>query len=209
MMETTVLLKPHAEWRHKEQWYSAWSPEWLSNAVFRRVWPDRISRDELIDEFDRVVKIPGVTNAWTMPIRARIDMLTTGVRTPIGIKIFGPDLNEIEKIGGHLEMIMKDVPGTRSVFAERVAGGYFVDFDLKRDQLARYGISVADAQNIVMSAIGGENVTTTIEGRARYPVNVRYPRELRDNMERLSQVLVPDGRTAPRSRSARSPTSAK
>ncbi len=112
-----------------------------------------------------------------MPIRARIDMLTTGVRTPIGIKIFGPDLNEIEKIGSHLEMIMKEVPGTRSVFAERVAGGYFVDFDLKRDQLARYGISVADAQNIVMSAIGGENVTTTIEGRARYPVNVRYPRE--------------------------------
>ncbi len=191
MMETTVLLKPHVEWRHQDQWYSSWSPEWLSNAVFRRVWPDRISREELIDEFDRVVKIPGVTNAWTMPIRARIDMLTTGVRTPVGIKIFGADLNEIEKIGGHLEMIMKDVPGTRSVFAERVAGGYFVDFDLKRDQLARYGISVADAQNIVMSAIGGENVTTTIEGRARYPVNVRYPRELRDNMERLSQVLVP------------------
>ena len=110
-----------------------------------------------------------------MPIRARIDMLTTGVRTPIGIKIFGADLNEIEKIGAHLEMIMKDIPGTRSVYAERVAGGYFVDFDLKRDQLARYGLSVADAQNVIMSAIGGENVTTTIEGRARYPVNVRYP----------------------------------
>ncbi|RPJ56717.1 MAG: efflux RND transporter permease subunit [Acidobacteria bacterium] len=191
MMETTVLLKPNSEWRHKERWYSSRSPEWLSNAVFRRVWPDRISREDLIDELDRVVKIPGVTNAWTMPIRARIDMLTTGVRTPIGIKIFGADLNEIEKIGGHLEMIMKEVPETRSVFAERVAGGYFVDFDLKRDQLARYGISVAEAQNIVMSAIGGENVTTTIEGRARYPVNVRYPRELRDNMESLSQVLVP------------------
>jgi len=191
MMETTVLLKPRSEWRHQDRWYSAWSPEWLSNAVFRRVWPDRISREELVDEFDRVVRIPGVTNAWTMPIRARIDMLTTGVRTPVGIKIFGSDLNEIEKIGGHLEMIMRDIPGTRSVFAERVAGGYFVDFDLKRDQLARYGISVADAQNIVMSAIGGENVTTTIEGRARFPVNVRYPRELRDNIERLSQVLVP------------------
>ncbi len=191
MMETTVLLKPHGEWRHKDRWYSSWSPEWLNNAVFRRAWPDRISRDELINEFDRVVNIPGVTNAWTMPIRARIDMLTTGVRTPVGIKVFGPDLNQIEEIGSHLEMIMKEVPGTRSVFAERVAGGYFVDFDLKRDQLARYGISVADAQNIIMSAIGGENVTTTIEGRARYPVNVRYPREVRDNMERLSQVLVP------------------
>jgi len=191
MMETTVLLKPYGEWRHKDRWYSSWSPEWLNNAVFRRAWPDRISRDELINEFDRVVNIPGVTNAWTMPIRARIDMLTTGVRTPVGIKVFGPDLNQIEEIGSHLEMIMKEVPGTRSVFAERVAGGYFVDFDLKRDQLARYGISVADAQNIIMSAIGGENVTTTIEGRARYPVNVRYPREVRDNMERLSQVLVP------------------
>ncbi len=190
MMETTILLKPSSEWRHKDQWYSSWSPEWLKNLVFRRIWPDRISWDELISELDTKVQIPGVTNAWTMPIRARIDMLTTGVRTPIGIKIFGPDLAEIEKIGSHLEMIMKDVPGTRSVYAERVAGGYFVDFNLKRDQLARYGLSVSDAQNVVMSAIGGDNVTTTIEGRARYPVNVRYPRELRDNIEELKQVLV-------------------
>jgi len=190
MMETTILLKPKSEWRHKNQWYSKWSPEWLKNLLFRRIWPDQISWDELISELDTTVQIPGVTNAWTMPIRARIDMLTTGVRTPVGIKIFGPDLVEIEKIGGHLEMIMKDIPGTRSVYAERVAGGYFVDFNLKRDQLARYGLSVADAQNVVMFAIGGNNITTTIEGRARYPVNVRYPRELRDNMERLKQVLV-------------------
>lgn len=190
MMETTVLLKPRSEWRYKEQWYSKWSPEWLSNLIFRRIWPDRISWDDLIAELDTTVQIPGVTNAWTMPIRARIDMLTTGVRTPIGIKIFGPDLTEIEKIGAQLESIMRDIPGTRSVYAERVAGGFFVDFDLKRSELARYGLSVADAQNVVMSAIGGENVTTTIEGRARYPVNVRYPRELRDNIERLSQVLV-------------------
>ncbi len=190
MMETTVLLKPKSEWRHKEQWYSSWSPEWLSNLVFRRIWPDRISWEDLIAEMDEKVRIPGVTNAWTMPIRGRIDMLTTGVRTPIGIKIFGPELKEIEKIGGHLEMIMKEIPGTRSIYAERVAGGYFIDFNLKRDQLARYGLSVADAQNVIMSAIGGENVTTTIEGRARYPVNVRYPRESRDSIERLSQVLV-------------------
>jgi Cu(I)/Ag(I) efflux system membrane protein CusA/SilA len=190
MMETTVLLKPRAGWRHKEQWYSGWSPEWLSNLVLRRIWPDRISWDDLIAEMDTRIQIPGVTNAWTMPIRARIDMLTTGVRTPVGIKVFGPDLTKIEIIGGHLECIMRDVPGTRSVFAERAAGGYFVDFNLRRDQLARYGLSVADAQNVIMSAIGGENVTTTIEGRARYPVNVRYPRELRDNIERLSQVLV-------------------
>jgi copper/silver efflux system protein len=190
MMETTILLKPKSEWRHKAQWYSSWSPEWLNNLIFRRIWPDRISWEELIDEMNAKVQIPGVTNAWTMPIRARIDMLTTGVRTPIGIKVFGPDLSEIEKIGAHLEAILKNIPGTRSAYAERVAGGYFVDFDLKRDQLARYGLSVAAAQNVITSAIGGENVTTTIEGRARYPVNVRYPRELRDNLERLSQVLV-------------------
>ena len=191
MMETTVLLKPKSEWRHKDQWYSKWSPDWLSNLVFRRIWPDRISWDDLISEMDTKLRIPGVTNAWTMPIRARIDMLTTGVRTPIGVKIFGANLAEIEKIGANLEALMKDIPGTRSVFAERVAGGYFLDFDLKRDQLARYGLSVAEAQNVIMSAIGGENVTTTIEGRARYPVNVRYPRELRDNMARLGEVLVP------------------
>jgi len=199
MMETTILLKPQSEWRSKDQWYSSWAPEWIKNLILRRVWPDRISWEELIDELDTTVRIPGVTNAWTMPIRARIDMLTTGVRTPIGIKIFGQDLNEIEKIGAHLESIMKDIPGTRSVYAERVAGGFFVDFDLKRGELARYGLSVADAQNVIMSAIGGENVTTTIEGRARYPVNVRYPRELRDNLENLSQVLVstPSGSQIP------------
>jgi copper/silver efflux system protein len=190
MMETTVLLKPQSQWRYKEQWYSSWSPEWLNNLIFRRIWPDHISWDELISEMDSKLKIPGVTNAWTMPIRTRIDMLTTGIRTPVGIKIFGPDLMEIEKIGAQLESIMSDIPGTRSVYAERVAGGYFVDFDIKRDQLARYGLSVADAQNVITSAIGGENVTATIEGRARYPISVRYPRELRDNMERLSQVLV-------------------
>jgi Cu(I)/Ag(I) efflux system membrane protein CusA/SilA len=190
MMETTVVLKPQSEWRHKEQWYSAWAPEWLQD-LLRRIWPDRISWEDLIAEMDQKVRIPGVTNAWTMPIKARIDMLTTGVRTPVGIKIFGADLMEIQRIGSHLETILRRLPETRSVFAERVAGGYFVDFDLKRDQLARYGLSVADAQNVVMSAIGGENVTTTIEGRARYPVNIRYPRELRDNLARLSQVLVP------------------
>jgi copper/silver efflux system protein len=191
MMETTVVLKPASDWRYKKQWYTRWSPEWLKNLFFRRIWPERISLQDLVAELDEKVKIPGVTNAWTMPIKNRIDMLTTGVRTPVGIKIFGADLREIEKIGGQLEALIKELPETRSVFAERVAGGYFIDFDLKRDQLARYGLTVADAQNVVMSAIGGENVTTTIEGRARYPVNIRYPRELRDNIERLSQVLVP------------------
>jgi Cu(I)/Ag(I) efflux system membrane protein CusA/SilA len=191
MMETTVMLKPPSEWRYKKQWYSAWAPDWLKKYVLSRVAPEHISWDELIAELDQNVRIPGVTNAWTMPIKARIDMLSTGVRTPIGIKVLGPDLREIEKIGARLETLLRNVPGTRSVFAERVAGGYFLDFDLKRDQLARYGLTVADAQNIVMSAIGGENVTTTLEGRARYPVNIRYPRELRDNVERLREILVP------------------
>ncbi len=191
MMETTVMLKPPSEWRFKKQWYSDWAPDWLKKHVLSRVAPEHISWDELIAELDQNVRIPGVTNAWTMPIKARIDMLSTGVRTPIGIKVLGSDLREIEKIGARLETLLRNVPGTRSVFAERVAGGYFLDFDLKRDQLARYGLTVADAQNIVMSAIGGENITTTVEGRARYPVNIRYPRELRDNIERLRQVLVP------------------
>jgi copper/silver efflux system protein len=191
MIETTIVLKPQSEWRPKEQWYSKRTPAWLQNLLLRRIWPDHISWEDLIAEMDQKVRIPGVTNSWTMPIKARIDMLTTGVRTPIGIKVFGADLAEIQKIGAHLETLLGQLPETRSVFAERVAGGYFVDFDLKRDQLARYGLSVADAQNVVMSAIGGENVTTTIEGRARYPVNVRYARELRDNLERLGQVLVP------------------
>jgi Cu(I)/Ag(I) efflux system membrane protein CusA/SilA len=191
MMETTVMLKPPSEWRFKKQWYSNWAPDWLKKHVLSRVAPEHISWDELIAELDQNVRLPGVTNAWTMPIRNRIDMLSTGIRTPIGIKVLGPDLREIEKIGVRIETLLRNVPGTRSVFAERVAGGYFLDFDLRRDQLARYGLTVADAQNIVMSAIGGENITTTVEGRARYPVNIRYPRELRDNVDRLPEVLVP------------------
>ncbi|MBI2104657.1 MAG: efflux RND transporter permease subunit [Candidatus Omnitrophica bacterium] len=167
MMETVVLLKPEREWRKG------------------------LTYEALIEEMDQALRIPGTTNAWTMPIKNRIDMLTTGVRTPIGIKIFGADLKKIEEIGTHIEMILKDVRGTRSIYAERVAGGYFVDFELKRDELARYGLSVAEVQMVIMSAIGGENITTTIEGRERYPVNVRYSRELRDDIDKLKRVLIP------------------
>jgi Cu(I)/Ag(I) efflux system membrane protein CusA/SilA len=190
MMETTVILKPESEWRKKERWYSSWSPEWLAG-VFRHVWGDRISHDELVDEMDRSLKIPGTTNAWTMPIKARIDMLSTGIRTPIGIKVFGADLKEIERIGAEVEAAIKTVPGTRSAFAERVAGGYFIDFDLNRDALARYGLTVDDANAVIMTAIGGETVTTVIKGRERYSVNVRYSRELREDLDRLARVLVP------------------
>ena len=192
MMETTVVLKDPSKWSAKERWYSSWAPDFLK-PVFRPIWPDRISWDELVAKMDNVVRFPGVTNAWTMPIKARIDMLTTGVRTPVGIKVYGSDLTEIQRIGEHLEQVMKDIPGTRSVFAERVTGGYFVDIVPKRDQLARYGLTIEKLQDVIMSAIGGENITTTIEGRERYSVNLRYPRELREDLGRIGRVLVPTG----------------
>jgi Cu(I)/Ag(I) efflux system membrane protein CusA/SilA len=136
------------------------------------------------------MRFPGVSNAWTMPIKARIDMLSTGIRTPVGIKIYGADLGEIQKIGTQVERLLTGVKGTRSAFAERTAGGYFLDFTLKREQLARYGLSVKDAEMAVLSAIGGEGVTTTVEGRERYSVNVRYAREFRDDLNKLGRVLV-------------------
>ncbi|MDP2861624.1 MAG: CusA/CzcA family heavy metal efflux RND transporter [Desulfobacterales bacterium] len=198
MMETTVILKPENEWRPKKRWYSSWAPGFLK-AMLRPAWPDTISWEDLVHEMDFALRIPGVTNAWTMPIKARIDMLSTGVRTPVGIKISGSNLKEIEKIGASLENIVRDIPGTRSVYAERVAGGYFVDFKPRRDQLARYGLTIGKLQSVIMSAIGGENITTTIEGRERYPVNLRYPRELRDDMDKLGRVLVstPMGSSVP------------
>jgi len=189
MMETVVVLKPENEWRGRERWYSSWAPGWLLSFL-QPLWPDHISMDELIDEMDRALRIPGTTNAWTMPIKARIDMLSTGVRTPVGIKIFGEDLVEIERIGTQLERILSEITGTRSVYAERVAGGYYVDFEPRRGQLARHGLTIDALQRVIGSAIGGENVTTTIEGRERYPVNVRYPRELRDDIDDLRRVLV-------------------
>ncbi len=190
MMETTVVLKPQDRWSPKERWYSGWMPDFLK-PFLRPIWPDRISWDDLVERMDAAVRFPGVTNAWTMPIKARIDMLTTGVRTPIGIKVYGSDLAEIQRIGERLEQVLKPIRGTRSVFAERVTGGYFVDFEPRRDQLARYGLTIEKLQDVIMSAIGGENVSTTIEGRERYPVNVRYPRELREDLDRLGRVLVP------------------
>jgi Cu(I)/Ag(I) efflux system membrane protein CusA/SilA len=189
MMETTIMLKPRSEWRRVPRFYSDW-PESVQ-APLRHIWDDRISREDIVAELDQKLRFPGVTNAWTMPIKARIDMLTTGVRTPVGIKIYGADLEVIEKIGTEMEAVLKDVRGTRSIYAERTAGGYFLDFVLKRDELARYGLSIQEAQMVIQSAIGGEAVTTTIEGRERYTVNVRYAREMRDNLDRLQRVLVP------------------
>ncbi|MBI3313695.1 MAG: efflux RND transporter permease subunit [Candidatus Omnitrophica bacterium] len=189
MMETVVLLKPESEWPKIRRWYF-FLPELLQQPL-RRFWPDHLSHEELINKMDGALQIPGTTNAWTMPIKNRIDMLSTGVRTPIGIKVLGSDIKKIEEIGTHLEMILKNVPGTRSIYAERVAGGYFLDFDLKREEIARYGLSIQDVQAVILSAIGGENITTTVEGRERYPINVRYSREFRDDIEKLKRVFVP------------------
>jgi Cu(I)/Ag(I) efflux system membrane protein CusA/SilA len=190
MMETTVILKPESQWRPKHRWYSSWMPHFLMPLV-RPLWPDTMSWDELANDLDQRLQLPGQTNAWTMPIRNRIDMLTTGIRTPVGIKVFGADLKQIESIGRQLEQIISRVPGTRSVYGERVSGGYFVDFDIDRVAIGRYGLTIDDVQQTIMTAIGGENVSTTIEGRERYPINVRYPRELRDEMDKLTRVLVP------------------
>ncbi|MBL9008376.1 MAG: efflux RND transporter permease subunit [Myxococcales bacterium] len=190
MMETTILLKPESQWRSKERWFSTWAPRPL-RAVLSDIWPEHISHEELVSELDQALRIPGTSNAWTMPIKARIDMLSTGVRTPIGIKVIGSDASELERIGIHVESILRTLPGTRSVFAERATGGSFVDIDLRRADLARYGLSVDDVNAVIATAVGGETVTTTVEGRARYSVSVRYPRELRQNLDQLGRVLVP------------------
>jgi Cu(I)/Ag(I) efflux system membrane protein CusA/SilA len=167
MGETTVMLKPESQWRAGMTW------------------------EKLVDEMDKKIRLPGVANAWTMPIKNRIDMLSTGIRTPVGVKIFGPDLNKIEEIGKHIEMAVQSVPGTRTVYAERVTSGYYLDFDLKRDEIARYGLAIDDVQMLIESVIGGESISTTVEGRERYPVSVRYARELREDPERLKRILIP------------------
>ena len=195
MMETTILLKPEAEWREKPRWYSSWAPDWLKS-ILRTAWRDRITEEELVAELDETLQLPGISNAWTMPIKARLDMLSTGIRTPVGIKVSGSDLATIQQIALEVESSLQKVPDTRSVYAERVAGGYFLDFELKRDRLARYGLSVDDANMMVMTAVGGDNQTTLFEGRARYGVNVRYARDFRNDLDAMRRVLIPlpDGR---------------
>jgi copper/silver efflux system protein len=192
MLETVVLLKPRSEWRHVDTWYSSWAPEFVK-PVLRHVTPDTISSTDLVQRFDESLKVPGVTNAWTMPVRGRIDMLSTGMRTPIGLKISGADLGKVEQIGSRIESILSRVKGTRGVFAERTGTGYFLDFEWNRDRLAYYGLSIEDAQLAVENAIGGENVTTAFLGRERYPVNVRYMRDFRSDLGSLQRLLVPAG----------------
>jgi Cu(I)/Ag(I) efflux system membrane protein CusA/SilA len=167
MFETTITLKPESEWR------------------------PGMTQEKLVAAMDSAVALPGVTNAWTMPIKGRIDMLATGIRTPIGVKIFGPDLAELERLGKEVERSVAMVPGTRSAFAERAVSGYYLDIDIDRAAAARHGLNVGDVQTVIATAVGGMVITQTVEGRERYGVRLRYPQELRDTPERLAQVLVP------------------
>jgi len=167
MIETTIMLKPESEWR------------------------EGMTMEKLVNELDKAIQFPGLTNAWTMPIKTRIDMLSTGIKTPVGIKLIGEDLQVLSDLGEQVEAVMRKVPNTLSVYAERVTGGNFLDYHIKRKEAARYGLTVGDVQDIIMSAIGGMNVTTTVEGLERYPVNLRYGSELRDTPEKLRRILVP------------------
>ena len=168
MMETILRLKPREEWPDPEK-----------------------TTKELIAELDAAIRFPGLANSWSPPIKTRIDMLSTGIKTPIGIKVSGPDLNVLQKVSTDIEMAMKTIPDTLSAFGDRAVGGYFIDFDINREEAARYGLTVGDIQDVIMTAIGGVNVTYTVEGLERYPVNLRYPRELRDSPESLRRVLIP------------------
>jgi Cu(I)/Ag(I) efflux system membrane protein CusA/SilA len=182
MFETVINLKPESEWRQG------------------------MNIDKLIAELDQALQFPGISNAWTMPIKARIDMLSTGIRTPIGIKVFGKDLNEMERLAREIETVVKAVPGTTSAFAERITGGYYLNIEPRREQLARYGLSVGELQEVIGTALGGEAVTTTVEGRERFNVTVRYPRELRSDPQQIArEVLVPtpDGAMVPLGQLAR------
>ncbi|HEX8949712.1 MAG TPA: efflux RND transporter permease subunit [Dissulfurispiraceae bacterium] len=190
MFETLVNLKPESQWRSVKTWYSSWAPDWLKS-ILREFTPDTISVEQIRNELNDTVSIPGVEGGITMPIKARIDMLSTGIRSPVGVKVLGPKLETLEKIGIDIENAVKDIKGTTSAVADRVTTGYFLDFDIKRDQIARYGLTVDDVQEIIESAVGGMNLTLTVEGRQRYPVNVRYARDLRDNIQMLKRVLVP------------------
>jgi len=194
MVETTVLLKPQEEWRkvRQERWYSSWAPDWLKSWL-RKIWPEErpMTWNELIDEMHPKLNFPGMPPVWWMPVQTRTEMLATGIRSNLGIKVFGPDLSTIQQIAVQIERALQDVPGTRSVFAERVTGGYFLDFHIDRRRAARYGLTVGDVEDIIESAIGGKNIAQTVEGRERYPINVRYLRELRDDVTKLGRVLIP------------------
>ena len=204
MLETTITLKPEEEWPRRKQvprFYSSWNlPDWLRSWL-QKIWPERrrLTMNELINEMDQTVKFPGLTNAWTMPIKTRIDMLSTGIKTPVGIKLMGANLDTLADLAARIQAVVQKLPGTLSAYAEKVTGGNYLDFVIDREAAARYGLTVGDVQDVIQSAVGGMNVTYTVEGLERYPVNVRYPRELRDNLSELERVLIatPSGAQIP------------
>lgn len=188
MFETTIQLKPKSEWRKEKRWYS-WMPEFMKGP-FQRIWPETISEEKLIDDLNEKLAFIGMPNIWTMPIKNRIDMLSTGIRSPIGIKIFGPDLKTIQSIGEKIEREITSVEGTRSVIAERIAGGYFLDVDFDREKLKIYGLSLKDAQDQAMVSVGGDNVSQILTGRERYPIQVRLAPNFRQDAESIKRTLI-------------------
>jgi copper/silver efflux system protein len=204
MLETTIMLKPEAEWRKVPtmRFYTGWPgwTEWCKKPL-RLIWPENkpISVKQLTEELNSAIQFPGLTNAWTMPIKTRIDMLSTGIKTPVGIKIMGDDLQTLSDLGEQIEALVRTLPGTLSAFSERVVGGNYLDFTIDRSAIARYGLTVGEVQDTIQAAIGGMNVTQTVEGLERYPVNIRYMRDYRNDLPALNRVLVPlkDGNHVP------------
>ena len=195
MIETVLQLNQDpGKWPmvKEQRWYSPWAPDWMKN-LLRLIWPEEhhLSQEGLIDQLNEAVHIPGLVNAWIMPIKTRIDMLSTGIKTPVGIKVMGPDLAILAELAKQVEAVVRNVPGARSVYAERVMGAYYMDYVIDRDAAARYGLTVEDVQSVIESALGGENITRTVEGLERYPVNLRYMRNFRDDIPALERVLVP------------------
>jgi Cu(I)/Ag(I) efflux system membrane protein CusA/SilA len=190
MIETTIKLKPRERWRKVGAWWSSWAPEWLQPAL-RYFFPDTMTMESLIKELDAAVKFPGVANSWIGPIKTRIDMLSTGIKTPVGVKFLGENLDTLNRLAEEVEPILKSIPGTASVYSERTTGGYYLDFEIDRAAAARYGLNVQDVQEVILSALGGQTLTMTVEGLERYPVNLRYLQDYRENITALNRILIP------------------
>ena len=196
MIETTITLKAQDDWpqrKYTQRWYSDWPLPGFVRSFLGFIWAENraVTLEELITELNASIQFPGLTNAWTMPIKTRIDMLSTGIKTPVGIKLMGADLDTLNMLGAKVQAIVQKLPGTLSAYADKVTGGNFLDFEIDRGEAARYGLTVGDVQDIIQSAIGGMNVSYTVEGLERYPINVRYGRELRDSISKLKRIIVP------------------
>lgn len=193
MVETIIQLKPYDQWPkiYHRQWYSDKTPDFM-DPFFELIWPEKRRRsfEELMEDLDERVKQPGTTNAWVFPVKTRIDMLTTGIRTPVGVKIFGDDLNEIQTIATKVESLAQEIDQTRSVIADRILGGYYLDIKINRENLATYGMTIESVNSLIEGIIGGKNITTIIDGRARYPVNIRYQADFRSDINKLKRSLV-------------------